>query len=942
MRTVTIASILLAGLASASCRDLPTVDAGTCGNKIVDADEDCDGDATLPEDGTSCRAPGGVGACRFDCGAGSACPTGYVCGSDAICRAHSGAFTDVGTSVPLSPTHLLVDDFDGDGRSDVLAYTSYASEVRALFFEPSGAPATSVSMASDNMVPAVGKLATDAPSTFTFATRAGLGVMRGQTDRSFSPTPYSTLQLPWEDGHVVVLDAMLPADTPDPIDDPYLARWLGDEAIIFHRASAYVIEDVDLDPIHDDKSTFRLPRNDDPVGPMPVGDVDVDPVASPCQEIALTYGDDKVYIVTPCVRQADGKLVWNRKVGPGGDPIKTYPPVTLFDQGKNPVSAKISAVLLTQLNAPAPGQPATAGLDEYLDLVIDSYDGQAGESHIYVAFGLGNGQFYGPLPNAETIPNGAVDIGVIGTLGELLAVGDINLDSRADFVFPTGVVMSGAAGAYGLAAVPQRAAWTDAAIADLNGDGRPDVICGSSTAAGIDFFTNAGGGALNPLVIPTDAGATSFVVGDFDGDLTQDVAFRLVALTGDVGATVSSGETVSSTTPDSLGVIFGRFGQTPEAPKNLGQLGHIDQIVTGRTIVAEQPADAISDLGVVSRSLTGNGPPSAAVFQGRSDRLLQSPFGLNVPGQDPFSDKFLISTTIGQFDESDGTSHLDVVALVREQSFKTVPDGTDPPVGGAADRYFLWLLPATGAASLDLATAKPIELAGEKLQDVDWASAQLATIDIDDDGQDEVALVMPSYDTSAQDFVLTVAVAKRGSDGKPALAGPFVLSDERSYPSFGGVASPGGGVEPTSCYNYDARPQISVADVDGDGKKDLVTYAYDASGATRVVVLWSTGDADHPFDEGRGHVTIPDDACINAYATANIDQDLASELVVLGSAGAYSVDFDGRTPSTPVLLDGVETGSVVASGDFDGDGIADLVVATSADVRLYRGKPVIQ
>lgn len=939
MRTLALASMLLAGLCAASCMELPTVESGTCGNKIVDANEDCDGDANLP-DGAKCRSAGSVGACRFDCAPGAQCPAGYVCGSDQICRAHSGAFIDVGTSVLFTPTHLLVDDFDGDGRSDVLGYNSNTSEGRALFFEPSGALAKSVSIASDRMVPATGALAGSTASTFTFATRAGLGVMRGQADRSFSPTPYTSIQLPWQNGHVLTLEAMLPGTDFDPTD-PYGARWLGDEAMIFHGAYAYVTEDAVLEPGNVNKTTLRLPRDAEPVGPVRVADLDTDPVESPCQEIVLTYGDDEVYVVTPCMRVA-GKLVWNRQLGPGGDPVRTYPPITLFDKNKNPVVAPISTVFVTHLNAPPPGAPAGLGQDTHLDLVINAYDEILGTSRIFAAMGDGTGHFAGAVPNGaiegEPLPDGQ----------KLLAVGDLNLDGKVDFVTSTQILISQPGGGYALAGVPQGGSpfrqWADAAIADFNGDGRPDVICGAGSDVGIDFFTSAPGGALNPLVIATEGGATQFVVGDFDGDLVNDVAFRLVSLSAGGGGVVATPDGMGgfeSAVPDSLGVIFGRFGQPPEAPRNLGQLSRIESIVTGRTVVNEAPSDGISDLGVVTSSLTGSNVRSVAIFQGRGDRQLQSPFGLNIPGQDPFSDKLVIGTTIGQFDDSDAASHLDIVALVQESTFKVGPDNPDPTAAPSTVRYVFWMLPVTGTASLDISTARAVELKTDAYPNVDWSGVQMATIDVDGDGKDEVALVMPYYDDAKQNYVLGVAVVQRGSDGGAKLVGPFPLSDELYYGGFGPAV--GTGDVGDGAYYFPVRPALCVADVDGDDKPDLVTFASDAEYRPRVVVLYGTKDKDAPFEAAAGHVTLPDEPYINAYTCANLDLDKESELVILGSDHAYSVDLKGRKVSAPVLLEGVSAGSVVAAGDFDGDEITDLVVVTNnADTRIYRGKPVIQ
>src|SRR5947209_8005601 len=77
-----------------SCSTFPALTSGTCGNGVVEPDngEDCDTFAT--SSGAACRAPGVVGACRFDCSASTdsthACPRGFGCGHDGICRTGSG------------------------------------------------------------------------------------------------------------------------------------------------------------------------------------------------------------------------------------------------------------------------------------------------------------------------------------------------------------------------------------------------------------------------------------------------------------------------------------------------------------------------------------------------------------------------------------------------------------------------------------------------------------------------------------------------------------------------------------------------------------------------------------------------------------------------------------------------------------------------------------
>ena len=936
MHKLALPFALLTGLTATSCLDLPEVEGGTCGNKIIDANEDCDGAGSAPE-GTVCRSAGSVGACRFDCGPGSKCPTGYACGSDSICRAHSGAFTDVGTSVSRMPTHLVVDDFDGDGRSDLLAYDLYSGEVRALFLEPSGATAKSVLLQSDGMVPAAGKLAGVAAGAFTFATAAGLGVMRGQTDRSFAPTPYSSLKLPWSKGQLVTLEAMPPKELADPTDpaDPTGARWLGDEAVIFHGRYAYATEEPGVQPTDPTKSTFRLPSDETPVAPVRVANLDSDPLISPCDELVLSYGDDKVHVVTPCMKDGNA-VVWNRAGNAaGGEPIKTYPVISLVDAKGNPVTGlKIRAVFVAQLNAPSAADPSPATSDRHLDMVINTWAPDTRESRIFVAMGDGTGHFFGL---GSAVPNRAVEAVGKDPFEHLLAVSDIDLDGSPDFVFPTKIIRGGM-GNQATIGVPHNRAWTDAVIADFNGDGLPDVMCSASSSVGIDFFTNAGGGVLNPLVIPTEAPVSAFVVGDFDGDLTQDVAFRLGMRANDEAyMSVGTAAESTTTTPDSLGVIYGRFGQLPEPPRIIGELATIESIFAGRSLVTEYPSDGIADLGVLSSPVGGGDTRTIAVFQGRGDRQLQSPFNLTANNTNPFSTRTILATATGSFSEGDGAEHVDVSALVVEMSF-----GSDAGTPGSdmGPRFRLWILPSQSTASLDIATAKTLDLSSAADASVDWWSAELTALDVDGDGQDEVLITAPYSDFDGN--VVNVSVARLDESGSIVLAGPFPLAGE-GY--FGGFAV--GGKEGGPAY-LGVRPATCVADLDGDGKKDLAILAYDETPAPRVVVLWGTGDTSAPFETSRARVPIETDYAAT-YTCADVVPDehcadecrKSHELVILSDDGAYSVDFDERTPKGKVRLAGVDSGNAVASGDFDGDGIADLFVSTSSGLRVYRGAPVI-
>src|SRR5262249_16787959 len=105
-----------------------------------------------------------------------------------------------------------------------------------------------------------------------------------------------------------------------------------------------------------------------------------------------------------------------------------------------------------------------------------------------------------------------------------LAAADLNGDGGVDFVVPEALVISGAGG-YAVVDSNAGAPRTQAARLGIDADGPLDVAAGSTEALDIDFLVNAGDGLFNPSTLPTEGPSATFAVGDFDGDLVDDLAF---------------------------------------------------------------------------------------------------------------------------------------------------------------------------------------------------------------------------------------------------------------------------------------------------------------------------------------------------------------------------------------------------------------------------------
>jgi len=165
------------------------------------------------------------------------------------------------------------------------------------------------------------------------------------------------------------------------------------------------------------------------------------------------------------------------------------------------------------------------------DLLISpggSHNGESTFNPFAILFNDGNGKFTMKLLPPSSVPLSPP------IPGGIIAIGDVNLDGKADIVTTVSVLLSNGDGTF------QSVPWTDpaegvgfdvnlgSAIADVNGDGIPDIIYISALSgpAVVVLFGNGDGTfRLGDFYVLSGAGNyQSLVVADFDLDGAPDIA----------------------------------------------------------------------------------------------------------------------------------------------------------------------------------------------------------------------------------------------------------------------------------------------------------------------------------------------------------------------------------------------------------------------------------
>lgn len=877
---------LLAGMgALAACDNLETLEQNQCGNTVIERGEDCDG-AGLGDN--VCNE-----SCRLECTAVGACPPGWGCGADGLCRQPTGLFEPLGNSVPVSGDRLSLADVDGDGRSDVVATRGGSVTIAfadAAGLSPEVTNITFSTIDADPDVPGVGDV--DGDGRLDFALRSGksLGVLRGQQDRTLSPQLFARrLAIP-----LGAADRLVAVD----LD--------GREEAPGHEILAYTETGLRVAHTSDD-ATFP----DEPLStweksaPRPLGRFGT-------QQIFGFEGSGEIHFFQPAFQTGE-TVAWNT----GG---MLAPETLLRLPGEATVTSGpfYSSVVVQDTTS--------MGTTNAVMLLVAGED--AGQSKLFYTFQSGVGHSTNPLQALAEDTLAEVTLsGPAGVESAPLAFTDIQGDGVPDLVGSGGLFTSECAplgngvqqcalpfdpvGAgsvsfdYSLALAPDVGdAWTSFREAGAGlfylGDVYEEVLV-TTEKPGFILYRNLGSPYLTTFRVPTSSPVKNVAVGDFNADGSRDIAFSQISRRSKPGGPLL----------ESVHVSFGNEIGLPSPPVDLGDVGEVQQIFaatlfptkSGKSVIVSE-GDGVSDLVVRG---TANGVTSTYVFAGSTDGQIQSPLDLasacageNAPSGVP---RFSAVADLS----GEGTRDLAVVFRRQDAS-------------GGVEGYDLWSL-RPGAGDNEAICAS---LAGPaELPDPGGTALSMLPVDLDADGIDEVVM----FATGSSTLLV----------GKLTGEGWVVKTIDLGAPYLGVVATP----------------------------VFQVVAASSAARAPLDLLLWSEGSVIVVRNGGKlaldtataAKVSLPDKGCapgaegppaaITGVAAVHLHPDEGRELVIFTELETLVAEIGDPTsgkigPARCAPLIPGDGGSAVTSGDVDGDGVEDLVVARPGGIQVLAGIPVVR
>jgi hypothetical protein len=425
-----------------------------------------------------------------------------------------------------------------------------------------------------------------------------------------------------------------------------------------------------------------------------------------------------------------------------------------------------------------------------------------------------------------------------------------------------------------------------ARVADLNGNGLPDVVAGARGALGLTFLNGTGGPYQIPARLGSHSALSLLTTGDFDGDLIGDTAF----IEDDP---VSPGVGV-------LAVAFGQRDGIPLPATRIAQMRGVTQLASYREMGLDAMMAASHDAG------RGQQRGVLTLFDGNPDRLPFAPYTL-VPfaAEGKLQDQVALGLAAGSFTARKSN---DVVAL---GSF------------GRLNTWDLWLLPNAGDERQPpqrLVFESPADVFPVGGGDPEELHVSLApgAADLDADGHDESLWLMPAHAPSSPEGVGEVV-------GCALLA--YDLDAQAAHQRFRLDF-------PEHC----SKPELLMQDLDGDQAVDLLLLLDEPSSGRRIRILWNDGQGGFSTDASsdiNGPVSESSAEPLDLRALTVLPGAPPRRLAFVDASSLY-VASAGSPRSYDHFLEvpGFTQAQAVTSLDVNADGVDELVVADAQGIWL--------